>query len=164
MSQRWSFGKNVRPSQATHEVIIAFFIVITISSTCKIIGTTLVPPASHNPAQNFPLPLPDASLWSMQLSSSAVLQHLQTASKHHSSKSQTNVWAGRSLPLTPPLTFTSLLMENGTITKTTDCVGQENMLYLETDKWATRCLFFPASRSFIELSAPQPECGTGRIC
>lgn len=124
-SQRWLFGKNVRPSPATHEVIIAFFLVITISSTCKIVGTTLAPPAPHK-ARDFLLPLTGASLWSMQLTSSAVLQHLQTASKHHFSKSQTNVWADWGSPRTPPLTFTSVLMENGTITKTRGCVGQEN--------------------------------------
>lgn len=49
-SQRWSFGKNVRPSQATHEVITAFFWVIAISKTCKIAGSTFAPPA---PQENF---------------------------------------------------------------------------------------------------------------
>lgn len=125
---------------------------------------------STSASRKFPLFSPGASLWSVQLSSSAMLQHLQTASKHHSSKSQTNVRAGRSSPLTPPLMFTSLLMENGTITKTRGCVGQENMLYLETDKWATRCLFvlpLGASLSCLPpppILTPTPESETGRIC
>lgn len=40
-NQRWSFGKNVRPLQATHEVIIAFFLVISISSTSNLSSTSV---------------------------------------------------------------------------------------------------------------------------
>lgn len=173
-SRHWSSGKNVRPSRTTDEEIITFLLVIAISGTCQIVGTSLAPPAKKSYSSldwcflcSFPGCAEHGCLWSVQLSSSAPLQHLQTASKHHSSKSQTNVWAGWSSPLTPPLPFTSLLTENGTITKTRGCVGQEHMLYLETDKRATWCLFLVC---LLELhravwsNTPPPSRGTGQIC